>query len=155
MNPATKIPLSPSPPSPRPLRLSISAFFRTYEMCWHLVARKSTHAHLPMKHFPPADGNGWPPALARGRRSSAGARDSGSDPESRRPGSRDSGRARAGGGGAGVFSVAVRLRDGRIAAVLRGGGPHLSIHGRLDMIFSSDEGETWSKPVLVDGFADR
>ncbi len=45
--------------------------------------------------------------------------------------------------------MAVRLRDGRIAAVLRGGGPHLSIHGRLDMIFSSDEGKTWTKPSVV------
>jgi hypothetical protein len=43
----------------------------------------------------------------------------------------------------------MRLRDGRIAAVLRGGGPHLSIQGRLDMIFSSDEGKTWTKPAVV------
>jgi hypothetical protein len=51
--------------------------------------------------------------------------------------------------GQGYFPVAQRLRDGRIAVVLRGGGPHLSINGRLDMIFSNDEGQTWSKPVVV------
>jgi hypothetical protein len=51
--------------------------------------------------------------------------------------------------GQGYFPVALRLRDGRIAVVLRGGGPHLSIAGRLDMIFSSDEGKTWTKPALV------
>jgi hypothetical protein len=51
--------------------------------------------------------------------------------------------------GQGYFPVAQRLHDGRIAVVLRGGGPHLSIKGRLDMIFSSDEGQTWSKPVVV------
>lgn len=52
-------------------------------------------------------------------------------------------------GGQGYFPVAQRLRDNRIAVVLRGGGPHLSINGRLDMIFSSDEGKTWTKPVVV------
>ena len=52
-------------------------------------------------------------------------------------------------GGQGYFPVALRLRDGRIAVVLRGGGPHLSIQGRLDMIFSADEGRTWSKPAVV------
>lgn len=52
-------------------------------------------------------------------------------------------------GGQGYFPVALRLQDGRIAVVLRGGGPHLSIQGRLDMIFSSDEGNTWTNPVVV------
>jgi Neuraminidase (sialidase) len=51
--------------------------------------------------------------------------------------------------GQGYFPVALRLQDGRIAVVMRGGGPHLSIHGRLDMVFSSDEGKTWSKPTVV------
>jgi hypothetical protein len=51
--------------------------------------------------------------------------------------------------GQGYFPVALRLRDGRIAVILRGGGGHLTIHGRLDMIFSSDEGKTWTKPVVV------
>ncbi len=52
-------------------------------------------------------------------------------------------------GGQGYFPVATRLRDGRIAVVMRGGGPHLSILGRLDIIFSSDEGQTWTKPTVV------
>jgi len=51
--------------------------------------------------------------------------------------------------GQGYFPVAQRMRDGRIAVVLRGAGPHLSIKGRLDMIFSSDEGGTWTKPITV------
>src|SRR5690242_11492340 len=52
-------------------------------------------------------------------------------------------------GGQGYFPVAIRLQDRRIAVVLRGGGPHLSIHGRLDIVFSSDEGKTWAKPAVV------
>ena len=51
--------------------------------------------------------------------------------------------------GQGYFPVAIRLHDGRIAVVMRGGAGHLGLTGRLDMIFSSDEGKTWSKPVVV------
>ena len=52
----------------------------------------------------------------------------------------------------GYFPVAARLKDGRIAAVLRGGGSHIDVRGRLDLVFSSDEGETWTAPrILVDG----
>src|SRR5712692_5016493 len=51
--------------------------------------------------------------------------------------------------GQGYFPVALRLHDGRIAVVLRGGAPHLGIQGRLDMVFSADEGKTWSKPTVV------
>lgn len=50
--------------------------------------------------------------------------------------------------GQGFFPVALRLQDGRIAVVLRGGADHVGIKGRLDMVFSED-GKTWSKPVLV------
>ena len=49
----------------------------------------------------------------------------------------------------GYFPVALRLHDGRIAAVLRGGAGHLGIKGRLDMVFSSDDGRTWTPPVVV------
>jgi hypothetical protein len=45
--------------------------------------------------------------------------------------------------------VALRLQDGRIAVVLRGGAGHLGIQGRLDMVFSSDEGKSWTRPTLV------
>jgi hypothetical protein len=51
--------------------------------------------------------------------------------------------------GQGYFPVALRLRDGRIAVVLRGGAGHVGIQGRLDMVFSADEGKTWTKPTLV------
>src|SRR5439155_16412990 len=51
--------------------------------------------------------------------------------------------------GQGYFPVALRLRDGRIAVVLRGGATHVGIKGRLDMVFSADEGKTWSKPAMV------
>jgi hypothetical protein len=51
--------------------------------------------------------------------------------------------------GEGYFPVALRLADGRIAIILRGGGSHLSIHGRLDIVLSSDEGKTWTKPAVV------
>lgn len=52
----------------------------------------------------------------------------------------------------GYFPVAARLKDGRIAAVVRGGGSHIDVRGRLDIVFSSDEGETWTMPrIVVDG----
>jgi hypothetical protein len=51
--------------------------------------------------------------------------------------------------GQGYFPVALRLQDGRIAVVLRGGAGHLGIKGRLDMVFSSDDGKSWSRPTLV------
>jgi hypothetical protein len=51
--------------------------------------------------------------------------------------------------GQGYFPVALRLQDGRIAVVLRGGAKHVGIKGRLDMVFSSDEAKTWTKPTLV------
>jgi BNR repeat-like domain len=49
----------------------------------------------------------------------------------------------------GYFPVAVRLQDGRIAVVLRGGAGHLGIQGRLDMVFSDDNGRTWTPPTVV------
>jgi murein DD-endopeptidase MepM/ murein hydrolase activator NlpD len=52
-------------------------------------------------------------------------------------------------GGQGYFPVALRLKDGRIAVVLRGGAGHLGLAGRLDMVFSADEGRTWSQPTVV------
>jgi hypothetical protein len=51
--------------------------------------------------------------------------------------------------GQGFFPVALRLQDGRIAVVLRGGAPHVGIKGRLDLVISSDEGKTWGEPVVV------
>ena len=51
--------------------------------------------------------------------------------------------------GQGFFPVALRLHDGRIAVVLRGGADHVGIKGRLDIVFSSDEGKTWTPPATV------
>jgi hypothetical protein len=51
--------------------------------------------------------------------------------------------------GQGYFPVALRLQDGRMAFVLRGGAGHLGIQGRLDMVFSADEGKSWTRPALV------
>ena len=52
----------------------------------------------------------------------------------------------------GYFPVVARMKDGRIAAILRGGGTHIDVRGRLDIVFSSDEGETWTMPqIVVDG----
>jgi hypothetical protein len=51
--------------------------------------------------------------------------------------------------GQGYFPVALRVRDGRIAVVLRGGAGHLGIKGRLDMVSSSDEGKSWTRPSVV------
>ena len=51
--------------------------------------------------------------------------------------------------GQGFFPVALRLQDKRIAVVLRGGADHVGIKGRLDIVFSADEGKTWTRPVTV------
>jgi len=49
----------------------------------------------------------------------------------------------------GYFPVVARMKDGRIAAILRGGGTHIDVRGRLDIVFSSDEGGTWTMPQIV------
>lgn len=51
--------------------------------------------------------------------------------------------------GQGYFPVMIRLRDGSLGAVLRGGAPHIGIGGRLDWIRSQDGGRTWSKPTQI------
>jgi len=48
--------------------------------------------------------------------------------------------------GLGYFPVAIRLANGDILAVIRGGAPHVGVKGRLDLVRSSDEGQTWSAP---------
>lgn len=47
--------------------------------------------------------------------------------------------------GGGYFPVLIQLRDGRLAAVLRGGAPHIGKAGRLDWTESHDGGKTWSE----------
>lgn len=54
--------------------------------------------------------------------------------------------------GAGYFPVLIRLQNGTLMAVLRGGAPHIGVKGRLDTITSTDEGKTWSSPhTVIDG----
>ena len=43
----------------------------------------------------------------------------------------------------------IKLHDGTLAAVIRGGAPHIGIGGRLDVIRSGDGGRTWSKPIVA------
>jgi hypothetical protein len=53
--------------------------------------------------------------------------------------------------GEGYFPVMIRLKDGELLAVIRGGAPHVGVGGRLDLIRSSDGGRNWSEPkVIVD-----
>jgi sialidase-1 len=57
--------------------------------------------------------------------------------------------------GLGYFPVIVGLPSDEVLVVLRGGAPHIGIGGRLDLVRSSDDGETWSKPqVIVDSDKD-
>ena len=51
--------------------------------------------------------------------------------------------------GGGYFPVIAQLRDGSIAAVVRGGGAHVGVAGRLDLVLSRDDGETWSRPATI------
>jgi hypothetical protein len=48
--------------------------------------------------------------------------------------------------GLGYFPVAIRLTNGDILAVIRGGAPHIGVKGRLDLVRSTDQGKSWSKP---------
>jgi len=56
--------------------------------------------------------------------------------------------------GQGYFPVVDRTPDGRAAAVLRGGGGHLGIGGRLDLFFSDDGFIWYGKRTAVDTAAD-
>ena len=46
--------------------------------------------------------------------------------------------------GEGHFPVMIKLRDGSLAAVFRGGAGHLGIQGRIDFTRSTDDGRHWS-----------
>lgn len=52
-------------------------------------------------------------------------------------------------GGVGYFPVMSILQDGTVAVVYRAGAAHIGIHGRLDMVKSSDGGKTWTAPQVV------
>jgi hypothetical protein len=49
----------------------------------------------------------------------------------------------------GYFPVLIRLHNGMLAAVLRGGARHVGVGGRLDLITSRDGGKTWSASRLL------
>jgi Neuraminidase (sialidase) len=51
--------------------------------------------------------------------------------------------------GGGYFPVLIRLKNGDLMAVLRGGAPHIGVNGRLDLVTSKDGGETWSTPHTI------
>jgi len=51
--------------------------------------------------------------------------------------------------GGGYFPMLVKLRDGTLGAVVRGGAPHVGRRGRLDFIRSTDGGRTWTAPVVA------
>jgi len=46
----------------------------------------------------------------------------------------------------GLLPVLLATPDARLIALLRTGGPHLSIHGTLSMVESADGGRSWSRP---------
>jgi len=51
--------------------------------------------------------------------------------------------------GQGYFPVMIKLGEGSVGAVVRGGAPHIGVKGRLDWIRSADGGRSWSKPVVI------
>jgi Neuraminidase (sialidase) len=59
--------------------------------------------------------------------------------------------------GQGYFPVAIRLKNGDVLAVLRGGAAHIGVKGRLDLVRSTDGAKTWSAPwtAIDEGLDDR
>lgn len=59
--------------------------------------------------------------------------------------------------GSGYFPVQIRLNDGSLLAVVRGGDAHVGVKGRLDLISSTNGGKSWSTPRIVvdEKFDDR
>lgn len=59
--------------------------------------------------------------------------------------------------GVGYFPVAIRLSNGNVLAVIRGGAAHIGVKGRLDLIRTTDSGKTWSTPwtAVDEPFDDR
>lgn len=53
--------------------------------------------------------------------------------------------------GGGYWPTLFRMTDGSLAAIVRGGSPHVGLNSRLDLIRSSDGGRTWSKSNVVPG----
>jgi hypothetical protein len=51
--------------------------------------------------------------------------------------------------GGGYWPTMFRLADGNLAAVVRGGSPHVGLNSRLDLLRSADGGRTWSVSNIV------
>ncbi len=51
--------------------------------------------------------------------------------------------------GGGYWPTLLKMPDGELAAVLRGGSPHVGLNSRLDLIRSADSGRTWSPPETI------
>ncbi|NQT12062.1 MAG: exo-alpha-sialidase [Planctomycetes bacterium] len=48
--------------------------------------------------------------------------------------------------GSGMFPNVLKLPNGEVVVLVRGGAPHIGAGGRIDLIRSEDGGQTWSKP---------
>lgn len=52
----------------------------------------------------------------------------------------------------GYFPVLIRLKNGDLMGMFRGGAPHVGVGGRLEAVTSKDNGKTWSVPhTVIDG----
>ena len=51
--------------------------------------------------------------------------------------------------GGGYFPILIRLNNGTLAAVVRGGARHVGVGGRLDLVTSRDGGRNWSAPRTI------
>lgn len=51
--------------------------------------------------------------------------------------------------GSEMFPKTLKLPDGEIIALVRGGAPHIGAGGRIDLIRSKDGGRTWSKHTTL------
>ncbi len=51
--------------------------------------------------------------------------------------------------GGGYWPTLLKLPDGTLGAVLRGGAPHVGLNSRLDLVRSTDGGRTWLAPQTI------
>jgi hypothetical protein len=49
----------------------------------------------------------------------------------------------------GYFPVVLRTGTSAAVAVIRGGAGHIGVEGRLDLVWTTDSGRTWSEPEVV------
>ena len=51
--------------------------------------------------------------------------------------------------GGGYFPTLIKLHDGSLGAVVRGGAPHVGVLSRLDWIRSWDGGKSWNHESII------